>query len=380
MNKFTQFLFIFLIPLLVACNKADVPKSKNAQESILKIKQLNQLLLPTQAHLIEPIYFPFNDEYLMLRNHAYEELSEFAIKSTQFSNEELDYLKIQQRFPERYFPWPANIDVLSQLIHENKVQIKKAETWVKFVRTRLEEATNSNIKLNKLAHENLLKLTTRLITSLDQNLVKDNEVLALKSALISLNSFLLDYKPRNMLGLRQLPNGIDWYQSKLNYFLDGVRAPDEWLIAIQGQTKGLKQLKLPLVFNSMDVKQKQALLEHGFRLPEPMLAILITAFNDDLIYSKVSGLDWEQGYINYKDTFKKLYLSSKQSNDNFKCFWLTLAELDLGIHYQGWGVKQAEHVLSSRFQLNNEELTSLIEYLVLYPGQIMAGVKGLIEV
>jgi hypothetical protein len=381
LNKITQFLFIFLLPAVVACNDVKTSKIHDSLEPIEKLKALNYLLLPSEIDLKGPVVYPFNDAYLTQRNEVYENLAKSNIT---LSNKELDYLTIQQRFPERYFPWPAQIDVLDHALLNTSVGhsetlILEAQKWVEFVKVRLQEATNSNIKLNKMAHADLLHRIELVKTKIDRLSLNKAKFISLLSKLTELEVYVLKYKPRNMLGLRQMPNGVDWYQSKLNYFLGDVKAPDEWLIAVQRELKGIN-IHEPILINKItDNTLQLELIQSGFNLPQPLLANLVSEFESRLIESKVSGLDWQQGYINYNETFEKLYSKPDTVDANFKLFWLTIAEIDLGIHYQGWGLKQAQHVLNKRFVLNETEVTSLIEFVVFYPGQIMSGVKGLLE-
>jgi len=383
LNKITQFLFIFLLLVLVACNDVKTSKIQDTQESIEKLKVLNYLLLPSQLDIKGPVEYPFNDTYLMQRNEIYEDLAKSNQLNASISNKELDYLMIQQRFPERYFPWPAQIDVLDPAllnasVDHNKTLLLQAEKWVEFVKGRLQEATKSNIKLNKMAHADLLHRIDLVNLKLDRLSLDNDEFKSLKNKLTELQSYVLKYKPRNMLGLRQMPNGVDWYQSKLNYFLGDVKAPDEWLITIQAEIKGFN-INEPILINKITNNAlKLELIKNGFNIPQPLLASLLSGFEKILIESKVSGLDWQQGYINYNETFEQLYSKSEIINGDFKLFWLTIAEIDLGIHYQGWGKKQAQHVLNKRFVLTNKEAESLIEFVVFYPGQIMSGVNGLL--
>jgi len=383
LNKITQFLFIFLLPILVACNDVKTSKTQDTQESIEKLKVLNYLLLPSQLDIKGPFAYPFNDAYLKQRNEIYENLKNSNQLNITLSNNELDYLTIQQRFPERYFPWPAQIDVLDPALHYASVEhsetlLLEAENWVEFVKGRLQEATNSNIKLNKMAHADLLHRIGLVNSKINRLSLNKAKFKSLRTKLTELQAYVLKYKPRNMLGLRQMPNGVDWYQSKLNYFLGEVKAPDEWLITIQAELKGIN-IHEPILINKItDNTLQLELIKSGFNLPQPLLASLVSEFENRLIESKVSGLDWQQGYINYNETFERLYSNSQTIDGEFKLFWLTIAEIDLGIHYQGWGLKQAQHVLNKRFVLTDDEVTSLIEFVVFYPGQIMSGVKGLL--
>lgn len=182
-----------------------------------------------------------------------------------------------------------------------------------------------------------------------------------------------------MLGLRQMPNGVNWYQSKLNYFLAKVKAPDEWLISIQNELKNINTVRIKSMDKILDEGGQKTMTNIGFNMPEPLLTILISEFKNFLTESIVSGLDWQQGYINYNKTFENLYAHNKNIGTDYKYFWLTVAEIDLGIHYQGWSFKQAAHVLKKRIVLNDEEVKSLIEYVVFNPAQIMSGARVLLN-
>jgi len=383
LNKITQFLFIFLIPILVACSEPKTPQSKDIQGTIVKLKALNQLLYPVNASFNSSFQFPFDDMYLMQRNQFYIDFAQ-SDSYELFSKKELDYLMIQQRFPERYFPWPAKIDVLDKvlfnaIIEQKESVILKAATWVKFVKQRLQEATLSKIKLNKMAHADLLTRINRVNDKLNELVTKDNvKFRSLKKELNALQAYVFEYKPRNMLGLRQMPNGVDWYQSKLNYFLEKVKAPDEWLILVQRELTTLNMSTLALVNRDVEDLLLKKLIDDGFSISEPLLSVLASTFTGDLLKSKVSGLDWQQGYINFNKTFDNLYKNTNKIDNNFKVIWLTMAEIDLGIHYQGWSLKQASHVLKQRIALNDAEAVSLIEYVVFNPGQIMSGTRALL--
>ncbi|SFC29441.1 hypothetical protein [Pseudoalteromonas denitrificans] len=387
MNKFTQLLFIILI--LSGCNEPKKDTNLDIQTSISQLKELNNSLLPISTSSSGDVILPFTEEYLLKRNELYLAFQSMADPKKLVSHTELNYLIIGQRFPERYFPWPSQTNVVINVLNDfeaiNPHKIKVVKKWIANIESKLIEAKNSKLKLDKIAHKNLLEqiqsskiFVEKIVIQHEKNnaLVSLNELLMV---LDKLHLYIKSYKPRNMLGLHQIPNGKDWYQAKLNYFLSATDAPSAWLGKIQNKLKALNVSKKVGFTNELSEKCKSDLISSGYILPLTMLKALSSTFNGKLISEKVNGLDWQQGYINYPKTYEKLYRDKTELSTSYQIFILTLAEIDLGIHYQGWGAEQAILVLNTRIALDSNQTSALIEYIMFHPGQIMAGTKKLLS-
>ncbi|MEK0157836.1 hypothetical protein WLQ65_01535 [Pseudoalteromonas piscicida] len=279
---------------------------------------------------------PFTEGYLQLR-HAL--LSSSLNEPDVMAHKELDYLRIQERYPERYLPWPSNISVLKNV--KDKVSGEELELWLTFVITKLKEADESNIRLNRLEREALMLQ------------LEDSDIDVPSRA--TLLAYLDDYKPRAMLGLHQLPNGKEWYQSKLNFYGAIQESPNKVLATLSKiDEKNSKSIELKITPNT----QQPYILE---LLPTNC--------------QRVAGLNWRDGFINVPSTVAKC----TKAIERHKALIVTLMAVDLGIHYQGWSQKQAFVVLNSKLALNEQQAQQLIANLVYFPATIFAAFPHFLE-
>ena len=272
---------------------------------------------------------PFTEGYLQLR-HAL--LSSSLNESDVMAHKELDYLRIQERYPERYLPWPSHISVLKNV--EGRVSVEELDLWLKFVITKLKEADESNIRLNRFEREAVIKQ------------LEDSDIDAPSRS--TLLTYLNDYKPRAMLGLHQLPNGKEWYQSKLNFYGAIQESPN----------------KVLAILSKIDEKKsKSIVLNTTPNTQQPYILELLPAN-----CQRISGLNWRDGFINVPSTVAKCTKVIEQH----KALIVALMEVDLGIHYQGWSQKQAFVALNSKLALNEQQAQQLIANIVYFPATIFA--------
>ncbi|MCG7538651.1 hypothetical protein [Pseudoalteromonas sp. OF7H-1] len=272
---------------------------------------------------------PFTEGYLQLR-HAL--LSSSLNEPDVMAHKELDYLRIQERYPERYLPWPSHIPVLKNV--EGRVSVEELDLWLKFVITKLKEADESNIRLNRFERDAIIKQ------------LEDSNIDAPSRS--TLLAYLNDYKSRAMLGLHQLPNGKEWYQSKLNFYGAIQESPNKVLAML---SKIDEKKSKSIVLNTMPNTQQPYILEF---LPANC--------------QRISGLNWRDEFINVPSTVAKCTKAIEQH----KALIVTLMAVDLGIHYQGWSQKQAFVALNSKLALNEQQAQQLIANIVYFPATIFA--------
>ena len=260
------------------------------------------------------------------------------MKLTVAQTNQVNYLVIAERFPERYFAWPAHTDVLSNMLSivKNDAQYKNIEQWLIFVKSQLQSAEQSNLKLNKIEHNYLKHYVQQAINSTDIPI-------ELNESLSVLNNYLMQYKPRGSIGLSGLANGSQWYQSKLNYFANDVLSPLEWLSLIDSKFKTMQSSTEQLTVGTSDVSQ----------LSETFLKEM-----------QVSGLDWSTAY-----RLLPQLASTKQLTAADKRLYLAMMETDLGVHYHAWTLSQARLNLLKRLNISEEGANILVEDIIFYPGQ-----------
>lgn len=277
--------------------------------------------------------WPFTGEYLKQRNSLYKKIGRLSL--TQAERQELDYLIIAERFPERFFAWPANRSVLTQQVVDNNTD-KAIIAWLSTVQSQLEKAKESNLKLNMLELSMLKKhvANTAQLNGISTELNKQLTVI---------HDYLNEYQTRGSLGLNGLTNGSEWHQSKLNYFANKTQPPLEWLTLIQAKLKGLPPSQLTYSFEQ----------SHQQSVAQQLLA------SD----KSLAGFDWQQGYINLRAQALNTTL-----NEHEQQFWLTLMETDIGIHYHRWSRSQAMLNLKKRLNVDHTVAEYLLEDIMLYPG------------
>ena len=337
MNK-TPIIPLLFCLLLASCSKpADLFSSyKEAQSALISLntalsaqKNLNSTGLSNEQ-------LPFTDSYLARRHAIYQQLMQMKLSAAQ--THQVNYLVIAERFPERYFAWPAHSDVLSNMLSivKNDAQYKNIEQWLIFVKSQLQSAEQSNLKLNKIEHNYLKHYVQQAINSTDIPI-------ELNESLSVLNNYLMQYKPRGSIGLSGLANGSQWYQSKLNYFANDVLSPLEWLSLIDSKFKTMQSSTEQLTVGTSDVSQ----------LSETFLKEM-----------QVSGLDWSTAY-----RLLPQLASTKQLTAADKRLYLAMMETDLGVHYHAWTLSQARLNLLKRLNISEEDARILVEDIIFYPGQ-----------
>lgn len=337
MNK-TPIIPLLFCLLLASCSKpADLFSSyKEAQSALISLntalsaqKNLNSTGLSNEQ-------LPFTDSYLARRHAIYQQLMQMKLSAAQ--THQVNYLVIAERFPERYFAWPAHSDVLSNMLSivKNDAQYKNIEQWLIFVKSQLQSAEQSNLKLNKIEHNYLKHYVQQAINSTDTPI-------ELNESLSVLNNYLMQYKSRGSIGLSGLANGSQWYQSKLNYFANDVLSPLEWLSLIDSKFKTMQSSTEQLMVGTSDVSQ----------LSETFLKEM-----------QVSGLDWLTAY-----RLLPQLASTKQLTAADKRLYLAMMETDLGVHYHAWTLSQARLNLLKRLNISEEDARILVEDIIFYPGQ-----------
>ncbi|WP_254663563.1 hypothetical protein [Pseudoalteromonas sp. BMB] len=304
------------------------------QKQVVSYQELRTSLISLNSSLSHSstddiTVFPFTEGYLQLR-HAL--LSSSLNEPDVMAHKELDYLRIQERYPERYLPWPAYRTVIQNV--QDKVNNEELGQWLAFVLTKLKEADESNIRLNRLERETIIKQ------------LEDSDInLPSRSTLLT---YLHDYKPRAMLGLHQLPNGKEWYQSKLNFYGAIQESPNKVLATLSKiDEKNSKPNELKITANTQ----------------QPYILELLPAN-----CQRISGLNWRDGFINVPSSIAKCTKVIEQH----KALIITLMAVDLGIHYQGWSQKQAFVALNSKLALNEQQAQQLIANIVYFPATIFA--------
>jgi len=323
-----QIVLLLLVSVMLSACSEQSDRFSTYTVGQQQIGNINNLL-STQLDNGGKTYWPFSEAYLQARHLAYQGLANVELSDSQQA--QLNYLIIAQRYPERFFVWPVQRDVISNAIKQDDYTPEALGKWIERVETKLIEAEQSNLRLNKLE---LKLLRSMVISHLDNN--NENVVMALTK----LNQYLAQYKPRTKLGLVGLANGKDWYQSKLNYFANTTKPPLSWLSEIQHLLKEKPTVDLSLpVFSSHNKPLVLQYLEDG-----------------DLH----AGLDWQLDFIDVKQ-------SKRQLNQDEQYFWSVMMETDLGIHYHTWNEQQARVNLMKRLSVNQQQADWLIEDIVLYP-------------
>lgn len=303
--------------LLVACSEKSIQTTFT--EAQLSIKEINTALLNEQK-VDEVKYLPFSEAYLKDRHLILKNVAFTTLTAEQQS--ELQYLIIQERYPERYLPWPAITNVAKYLNSAQKA------AWQKLVVSKLKEAQESKIFYNRYELEQLIDYSK-----------SDN--------LDDLQAYLEGYKPRSRLGLYQLPNGKEWYQSKINYYYSAVEKPITLLAKIQKVSSEQKSNSTILEnFDLIEVAKQNCKIE--------------------------AGLNWIEQYINLPATFKNCDMSKLSE---YRKAVLVLAEVDLGIHYQAWSEQQALVTLVRKLEIDNIKAKALLKDIIFKPAAVLAAAR-----
>ncbi len=389
MKTITQFLMVFLVFITFGCDEQSRVKQLTDKEINSQLISLNYLLLDEQNEQVASFEFPYNESYLKKRHDLYEMVGEFISQGSQaYSQQQLNYLLIEERFSERYFPWSGQQNIVLRVlksvdtknINTTKETLLRMSQWIYFVKNQLVLAKQSKLFLNyielKQLQKNILKaisLTNQFKQDEPDFDLERNQVL---NALVSLEKELSAYKPSNLLGLNRLPNGAQWYQVKLNYFSNGIKAPGTWLSVMYSQKQKLTDAKLKL----SQLKKANKTQCDIYSLNNAFISRIFSEhhfgqFNEFKKCSKSIGLDWRQDHIDIVGLLNQINRVANQIDDDIRLLYVVIALVDLGIHSQGWSDLHAKTFINKHIQLNNVQVNQLIEYVILHPAEIMMMAK-----
>lgn len=307
--------------LLIGCEKTQESRSK--QELTKEYKQLNALLVPYQAQTAA-ITWPFNDAYLIQRDQLLKQLLKASPDDT-----EVALLTIEQRFTERFFPWPYTANPLHNYL---ATSVNKDEqeivSFIKFTQKKMSRAYQDKVRLS---HFELAELRSQIVATKH----KLNDYTQAKQALDEFEQYLASYLPRRSNGIGTLPNGKDWYQARLNYFVGSAIKPSD----ILNQLLVLK----PLVQS------------------EGQFVICYTTNQ----CANTSGLDWRTGYSNRKQEFQSIKFGREQA---------IIAEVDYGVHAQSWSSEHALTVLTEQLQVNKVQAQVILSKILKEPALAMVNI------
>ncbi|MBH0036304.1 hypothetical protein I6F43_16800 [Pseudoalteromonas sp. NZS71_1] len=339
---------LLLCLFLAACSKQPQPY-ESFEDAQVALKTLNMALVQPDAKKIDRItkeQLVFSDAYLVKRHTIYQNLMDMELNLNQIA--QVNYLVIAERFPERYFNWPAQVDVLKNMLafEGSKSTPDNIITWLKLTQDTLDSAKQSNLKLNKIE---LTLLQSYVLSAIGSNDVQP----ALKSHIRAFSDYLTSYKPRGSVGLRGLPNGSQWYQSKLNYFSGEVHSPLEWVTILNENIKVLDRVAFD---SKLSISHKKS--------------FLVQYLSDEKL---IEGLDWQADYQDLPAMASNMNMSDKD-----KTLMLAMMESDIGIHYHAWTLPQAKVNLMKRLEITHEEAQYLVEDIILYPGQSFSFIQQII--
>ncbi|WP_081310369.1 hypothetical protein [Pseudoalteromonas luteoviolacea] len=336
MLKISTLLFTFSGFLLIsACSEPH--QSLTYEEFFKSSKALNWFAISGNTHaddggVAKFKAMPFDEGYLKSRHRLLHSV-DMAVLSEEHRNS-INYLKIQERYPERFFAWSPHLDVLARA--DRVVSQDSLNSWLMLVLARLREGYESKVILSRLERAQLLKYLT-------QSDYDSKE----KQALVQ---YLSEYKVRSGIGLYQLPNGKEWYQSKLNFYSGQTHDPHELAAFLSAKTDAVDE---PVESNINNI---------GLRLPA------ILQITSSYCEAK-SGLNWRDSYVDVEHTLANCYQYIPLSD--LKVLTV-LAEVDLGIHLYAWSQRQAMHRLQSRLALNDALAHALLNNIAFHPATNMA--------
>ncbi|MCG7533556.1 hypothetical protein [Pseudoalteromonas sp. OOF1S-7] len=315
---------LLLLTMISGCTE---PQVKLSHADLSKqLKHLNWFSYSTEPHTEGHSELPFTEAYLKQRHDILQsaDLSHFGEAEAQ----EVQYLIIQQRYPERFLPWPIHLN-LPEIVKEYQVSSSQVDAWYGYVEIRLNQARESKIILSRVERQQLLDYLTPDIT-------KHSE------AAQRLVEYLERYRVRSSLGMYQLPNGKEWYQSKLNFYSSSVTAPETLLSELQGVTgeasEGVQWL--------------------DFSLNEPLVHQLLAGCD------KRAGLNWRDGFVSLQQTISQCNRTLTKGETQFAA---AMMEVDLGVHYYAWSQTQALLALQSRLALNEDQARGVLKNILFFP-------------
>ncbi|RZM77103.1 hypothetical protein C3B51_17125 [Pseudoalteromonas rubra] len=326
---------LLLLTMISGCTEPQVKLSHT--DLAEQLKQLNWFSYsivpqtPMQNQIEGSLELPFTEAYLKKRHELLQraDLDSFAETAVQ----EAQYLSIQQRYPERFLPWPVHLNVpvvaQGQLVPPSQV-----DTWYGYVEARLNEARESKIVLNRIERQQLLDYLTPDITTQSK-------------AAQRLAEYLASYRVRSSLGIYQLPNGKEWYQSKLNFYSGSVKPPEALLGELQ----------------SLASEYGEGVTLVDFNLNQPLVHQLLAGC------STRAGLNWRDGFVSLQQTASQCDQVLANSE---RLFALAMMEVDLGVHYFAWSQKQALLALQSRLALNEDQAFVVLKDILFFPATSFA--------
>ncbi|MDK1311269.1 hypothetical protein [Pseudoalteromonas ardens] len=318
---------LVLLTMMSGCTEPQV--NLPYTELSAQLKQLNWFSSTSQLQALaenELAGLPFTELYLRKRHDLLlrADLTSFGEVAVQ----EAQYLSIQQRYPERFLPWPVHIN-LPKVAQERGVSSSQLDTWYTYVESRLNEARESKIVLNRLERNQLLEHLTPEVTRQSQ-------------AARQLMEYLESYRVRSSLGMYQLPNGKEWYQSKLNFYSGTVNAPESLLSELQSVTS-----------NTWDV-----MVQVNYKTSDPLVHQLLAKCD------KAAGLNWRDQFVSLRQTASQC--DTKWTKGELQ-FATVMMEVDLGVHYFAWSQKQALLALQSRLALNEDQAFVVLKNILFFP-------------
>ena len=110
--KKTPIISLLFCLLLTSCSKpTDIFSSyEEAQSALISLNTALSAQPNSQVTQLSNEQLPFTDAYLERRHAIYQQLMQMQLSAEQTN--QVNYLVIAERFPERYFAWPAHTDVL----------------------------------------------------------------------------------------------------------------------------------------------------------------------------------------------------------------------------------------------------------------------------
>lgn len=322
MIKFTQlFIAFFTAFLLLGCEKP--VENKTQEELVAEYKALNNLLQPIKQQVHTPVW-PFNNAYLTARDDILKQLLR-ADKS----NTEVALLTIEQRFTERFFPWPYNANPVLNYVNSNShINDAALADFIAFTQDKMVSAYQDKVRLS---HFELSRLLQHVAQAKSKLADYPNSV----DALNIFNQYLVDYVPRRSPGIGALPNGKDWYQARLNYFVVSAQKPNDIL-------NRLLRIKTDL----------------------PSETKFLTCYTTNQCHN-TNGLDWRTAYSNRLVEFNNIQFGIEQA---------IIAEVDYGIHAQAWSSEHALTVLVNELKASNDQANLILEKILKEPALAMVNI------
>ena len=320
MKLFSHISLIFCAAIiLTGCNNEQTERPQS--EVISDFKALNSLLYAESVQKGAGVW-PFTDEYLAKKDALLNELLKLNnVESNERAISQL--LKIEQRFTERFFPWPYNANPLENYSAEaTELDEQAMISFVLFTQASMEKAYQDKVRMS-------FSEINGLQQQIEKALVAHIDSPALVTVLKRFNQYITDYLPRRSPGIGNLPNGKDWYQARLNYFVKQAMAPK-------------------------DVLNRMLLVKPGLTSnPE-----FIRCFTSSSCANK-QGLDWRTEYSDRLKEYAGIKYGLEQA---------IIAEVDFGVHAQAWSSEHAITVLSKELNISKQKAEAILAKILAEPG------------